>query len=220
MKTFRISLFKTCLSTHLAAQLQLPLLLMLLLLLALALPATAGPGAHGPNGEHLDGPAQAAAVASVPRLEAHTESFELVAELRRGQFTVVVDRYDSNEPVLGAKLDVETGAVKAQATFRPEQGDYVVNDPAFLKAISTPGEHSLVFTLLAGQDNDLLDGTFQMTAGAAKPSNDHGHGHGHGHTLEYALWAAAGLGALGLVGAWVLRRQRPGRTLSRQGAKS
>lgn len=42
-------------------------------------PAWASPGAHGPNGEHLDGPAAAAPAGSLPRLETFSEAFELVA---------------------------------------------------------------------------------------------------------------------------------------------
>ena len=122
-------------------------------LLALALPAVllcvhavsiAGPGAHGPNGEHLDGPTTVRAVAALPRVEAQTEAFELVAELRASELSILVDRYASNEPVLGARLDVESGAFKAVAAFRAEQGDYVATDAALLKALAAPGEHGLV----------------------------------------------------------------------------
>ena len=36
-----------------------------------------------------------------------------------------------------------------------------------LKALAAPGEHALVFTLVAGQDSDLLDGTLVSVGGAA-----------------------------------------------------
>ncbi|HKX95538.1 MAG TPA: hypothetical protein VJM48_12615, partial [Methylibium sp.] len=94
--------------------------------------ALAGPGAHGPNGEHLDGPATAILASTLPRLEAASESFELVAELRATELVIVVDRYETNEPVLGAKLEVESSGVQAVAAFRPEQGDYAVSDNALL----------------------------------------------------------------------------------------
>ena len=131
---------------------------MTLLLLANP-PALAGPGAHGPNGEHLDGPATLRATSALPRVEAKSEAFELVAELRATELIIVIDRFESNEPVLGAKLEVENGAFKAVAAYRAEQGDYVVTDAALLKSLAAPGEHGLVFTLLVGQDSDLLDGT-------------------------------------------------------------
>jgi hypothetical protein len=178
----------------------------------------AAPGAHGPNGEHLDGPTTMRVASSLPRVEAKSESFEMVAELRASELAIFVDRYESNEPVLGAKLEVESGPLKAVAAFRAEQGDYVVTDPAMLKALAAPGEHGLVFTLVAGTDSDLLDGTLvgpasRAAAAAAKDDHGHAHGgddHGHDHELERAAWIGAGIAALGLMGgiAWWRQRRR------------
>lgn len=195
-----------------------PVVALAALLMATNTSAIAAPGAHGPNGEHLDGPTTMRAASALPRVEAKSETFELVAELRAGELTIVVDRYESNEPVLGAKLEVESGALKAVAAFRAEQGDYAVTDAAMLKALAAPGEHGLVFTLVAGKDSDLLDGTLVSAAGrvvttAAK--NDHGHAHGsdvHGQGQEHgrAAWIGAGVAALGLIGgiAWWRQRHR------------
>ena len=188
-------------------------------LLVFAAHGIAAPGAHGPNGEHLDDRAAVRSASIAPRVEAHTEIFELVAELRKGEFAIVLDRYTTNEPVLGAKVEVEAGPAKASAEFRPEQGDYVVTDPAFIKALSSPGEHSLVFTILEGQDSDLLDATFRNTDGGSNRlrQHDHDHEHEHEHEFERALWGAAGLGALGLIGGVALWRQRQRRKTVRQG---
>lgn len=181
-------------------------------------PARAAPGAHGPNGEHLDGPTTMRAASSQPRVEAKSEAFELVAELHASELTILIDRYESNEPVLGARLEVESGPFKAVAAFRAEQGDYVVTDAAMLKALAAPGEHGLVFTLVAGKDSDLLDGTLigpasQAAAAAAQDDHGHAHGgddHGHDHELERAAWIGAGVAALGLFGgiAWWRQRRR------------
>lgn len=180
-------------------------------------PVLSAPGAHGPNGEHLDGPTTMRAASSLPRVEAKSEAFELVAELRASELAILVDRYESNEPVLGAKLEVESGSLKAVAAFRAEQGDYVVTDAAMLKALAAPGEHGLVFTLVAGKDSDLLDGTLvgmaARVAAAAKDDHGHAHGgddHGHDHELERAAWIGAGVAALGLIGgiAWWRQRRR------------
>ena len=175
--------------------------------------ALAAPGAHGPDGEHLDAPAAAMATSTLPRLETSTEAFELVALLRPSELVIVVDRYETNEPVLGAQLEVDSGTLKAQAAFRADQGDYVVTDGALLKALAQPGEHALVFTLLAGQDSDLLDGTLVTGGAGAAAQADHGHGHddhdhGHGHGLERAAWIAGGLVTLVLVGSLAWWRQR------------
>jgi hypothetical protein len=178
----------------------------------------AAPGAHGPNGEHLDSPTTMRAASALPRIEAKSEAFELVAEMRAGELVIVIDRYETNEPVLGAKLEVETGSLKAVAAFRAEQGDYVVTDAAMLKALGAAGEHGLLFTLVAGKDSDLLDGTLASAGGrgaTAVATSDHGHAlgsdaHGHSHELERAAWLGAGAAALGLIGGiawWRLRRR-------------
>lgn len=179
------------------------------LLMASTAPALAGPGAHGPNGEHLDGPTPTRLVSALPRVAAHTDAFELVAELRKDELVILVDRYASNEPVLGATLEVESGAHKAVAAFRAEQGDYAVTDTRMIAALAAPGEHGLVFTLLAGQDSDLLDGTL-VTARAAGAAAAAGHEHGHEHELQRNASIGAGLAALGLLGgfAWWRRRRR------------
>jgi hypothetical protein len=181
--------------------------------------AMAAPGAHGPNGEHLDGATTSRNGTALPRLEAKSEAFELVGTLHRGEFSVLVDRYESNEPILNAALEVESGGIKAKATFHADQGDYAVDDPKLLALLHSPGEHGLVFTLVAGKESDLLEGTLANAAGGAGTAkaagDDHGHAHGgdehgHDHELERAAWIGAGVAALGLIGgiAWWRQRRR------------
>ncbi|MEO7852057.1 MAG: hypothetical protein ABIR94_07350 [Rubrivivax sp.] len=186
-------------------------------------PAMAAPGAHGPGGEHLDAPVTGSAGSSRPRVEAQSEAFELVADLRPAEMVILVDRYATNEPVLGARLEVESGALKAAATYRAEQGDYVVTDAALLEVLARPGEHALVFTLVAGAEADLLDGTLLSRGkGVAASASGHGHGpgavdHGHEHGLERAAWIGGGVFALGLFSGtlWWRQRRREG-TRTRQ----
>jgi ABC-type nickel/cobalt efflux system permease component RcnA len=199
------------------------------LLLIATTSALAAPGAHGPNGEHLDAPSALRATSALPRVEAKSESFELVAELRASELAIFVDRFESNEPVVGAQLELESGSLKAVAAFRAEQGDYAVTDAAMLKALAAPGEHGLVFTLVAGKDSDLLDGTLVSggASGALAAINDHDHdhdhehGHAHGaddhdHELERTAWIVAGVAALGLIGGiawWRQSRRTAGKLL-------
>lgn len=203
--------FTRCPLARAATGLALAFALAVSLALALGLPAAvpaafAAPGAHGPNGEHLDERSTAAPGQPRPRLEAQSELFELVARLEAGALTILVDRYETNEPVLGAQLEVESGSLKASATFRPEPGDYAVTDAGLLAALSEPGEHALVFTVLAGDDTDLLDGTL-VTVAAQALADDHG----DDHELERALWIAGGTVGLALIGGIALRRMRPDR---------
>ena len=190
-----------------------------LLLLFIAPLAFSGPGAHGPNGEHLDSAPAVRAASALPRVDAATDAFELVAELRSGELSILIDRYETNEPVSNATLEVESGALKAVAAFRAEQGDYVVTDAALLKSLAAPGEHGVVFTLVAGKDSDLLEGTLVSGGGRVGTAEPKGHGHTHAsggavdeHGLQRAVWVGAGIAALGLVGAvawWRQRRRGP-----------
>lgn len=193
-----------------------------------SLNAMAGPGAHGPNGEHLDSPGTSAAadINSSPRLEAHSDLFELVATLHADQLSLLIHRFQTNEPVLRAEVELETGGVKAQARFHAEQADFVVNDAAFLKALSSPGPHALVITVRAGSDADLLDGTMAVgpqalavhahAAGAqAHPqaqADGPAHEADHGQALGVSRSGWAGLATLLLGAAAALvwwRRRRP-----------
>ena len=169
-------------------------------LLATAL-ASAGPGAHGPNGEHLDGQSNASgAVSTVPRVETFTESFELLGQLSGGELSIMIDRYETNEPVLNGLLEVQYKNLKAKATFHADLGDYAVDDPAFLAAISKPGTHALLFTLIAGEESDLLEGTLQVSAAA----DDHGHDH-----APWRRWLLAAVTVVVLIGAvFLVRRAR------------
>lgn len=170
--------------------------------------AVAAPGAHGPNGEHLDAPAGQSAGDARPRIEAFTESFELVGYLQDGELSVMIDRYDTNEPVLNGKLEIEFNGTKAAARFHADHGDYAVDDENFLKALAKPGKHALLFTLAAGEESDLVEGTLEV------PENGHAQAHdgkpGRGGapliwTIASALLAIAGA----VIAIGRLRRKTP-----------
>ena len=177
--------------------------------------ASASPGAHGPNGEHLDAAPKAGATSTNPRFEAKSESYELVGRLQGGELSMFINRFATNESVDGAKVEVEFGALKAAAPFHSDQGDYAVADESFLKALSKPGSHALVITLVDGNESDLLDGTIEVglptvTAGDAE------HGHGHSNELIYGGLALAGLLAAGGMG-WLLGRSGSTRKVATKG---
>ena len=192
----------------------LPLLLAAGLLVTSAI---LGPqaAAHGPDGAHDHPPTASRATAALPRFETASEAFELVAELRSAELVIVIDRYASNEPVLGASLELESGTLRAMAVFRPADGDYVVTDAAMLAALRAPGEHPLVITLIAGSDSDLLEGRLVTSA-------DHRLAHDHAHdrvqdTRERAVWFVAGAAVLLAAGLLAWRSRRRGRKLPAAG---
>lgn len=194
-------------------------LLSMLALLACSL-SIAGPGAHGPNGEHLDTPASAGAsgAPAVPRIEASTESFELLGHLHEAELSLVIDRFATNEPVLHGKVEAEVNGLKAVGQFHPDHGNYSIADPAFIKALRAPGEHPIVFTVLTEKDTDLLEGVLRV--GAAKVEahehahggHEHAHDDGHDHAHE-GIWLKSALvigGALLLAGFGWWQRRRAG----------
>lgn len=176
--------------------------------------ALAGPGAHGPGGEHLDGPSTGATASGTPRLEANSEMFELVGHLYAEELSLLIDRYETNAPVLHATVEVETGAIKAIAKFHADHGDYAVDDARLLAVLRRPGEHALVFTIVAGQDSDLLDATLVNRGSEAAPAGS------PGQVLRTGLWVLAVVMLTGLAGFYGWRRRRQGRSASNLGARS
>ncbi|HBH37583.1 MAG TPA: hypothetical protein DDX06_04280 [Curvibacter sp.] len=121
--------------------------------------------AHG--GEDHGDTAMAVSATGLPRVEAHSDLFELVGQLDGQGLSLLIDRYDSNAPVLGAKVTVESGGIEAAATFHADHGDYAVTDERLLTLLRQGQEHALVFTITAGDDSDLLDGTLRRPQAAA-----------------------------------------------------
>jgi hypothetical protein len=170
--------------------------------------AQAAPGAHGPGGEHLDGAVTTHGHQnSGPRIETFTELFELVGRLEKDELSVLVDRYQSNEPVLNGQLEVEFNGVKAKATFHKDNGDYSFDDANLLKLLSKPGAHALLFTLTVGNESDLLEGTLNVIEAAnsttsAKAASDHAHSR-----FEQIAWVAGGLVILASIAVLFVRRR-------------
>lgn len=126
--------------------------------IALVLPATAHPG------HDEEAPPVAAAL---PRTEAHSEMFEIVAVLGPGGvLTVWLDRWSDNTPVDGAvtlTLDGQEVAAERQGI-----GLFVARHPV----LGRPGSRDIVFTVSAGEEMDLLTATLDVpqppaVAGAA-----------------------------------------------------
>lgn len=157
--------------------------------------------AHGDE-PHGDAPHPvAAAQAGSPHFEAATDLFELVARLEGGALTVFINRFETNEPVLQAQVELETGPLKALAFYRGDLGSYEVRNPAFLKALGQPGTHPVVVTVTAGDEADLLEGRLQVAARHDVASS------APRLPVGTALAGVLGASALG-AGAIVVRRRR------------
>ena len=107
-------------------------------------------------------PLHAATPMPIPVVVAESDDFEIVGRLEEKSFIFFVDRNKTNAPVLAASLEVEQGGKTVLASFRPESGDYLIADAAFLAAYAKPGEYPLSFTLIAGEESDLLTAKFDV----------------------------------------------------------
>lgn len=154
--------------------------------------------AHGDE-PHGDAPHPVAAAAG-PRFEAATDLFEIVGRLEEGVLSLFIQRFETSEPLSKAQVELESGALKAVAAYQPAQGAYVVSDARFIEALSRPGHHPLVVTVLAGRDSDLLQATLDIAAPAAQASR--------GMPRLPVLAAAGALAALGAVGGALALRRR------------
>jgi len=130
-----------------------------------------------------------------PRLEAQSESYELLAVLENGKLTLYLDRFATNEPVSDARIEIESGAFKAVAQ---PGADGVYTAPG--EAFAQPGPYPLVFTIQAADGPDLLNGTLTVPQPAGQSA------HGHDWT-EWLVWIASGVVVV-FGAAWLLLRRR------------
>ena len=90
---------------------------------------------------------------TAPRAEAQSALFELVVVARGPSLEIHLDRFDTNEPIVGATLDVETPAGPVTATA---DGDVYRLDAPWAEQ---PGTYDLIATIASGSDIDFLTAT-------------------------------------------------------------
>lgn len=106
----------------------------------------------------------AAGTAQQTLLVAESELFEIVGRMAENGLVFHVDRSSDNRPVLAARLSVESEGHELVARFRPERGDYVIDDETWLKPLREQGEHAMTFTLLVDDESDLLAATLMVSS--------------------------------------------------------
>lgn len=109
------------------------------------------------EGHNHDAEPAAAEGQASPRVQAHSDLFELVGIVEKGQMTVYLDRYATNEPVTNARIEFESGASKGVAEAQAD-GTYLIR----FDALSRPGDLPFSFTVAAGSDSDLLAGELHI----------------------------------------------------------
>ena len=85
------------------------------------------------------------------RGEAVSDNFELVAVARGDALDIFIDRFETNEPVEGAQVEVETPAGPVKLEARPGQ-PYILAAPW----LAASEKIDLIFTVTAGEATDIL----------------------------------------------------------------
>jgi cobalt-zinc-cadmium efflux system membrane fusion protein len=121
--------------------------------------AIAAASAHEGHDHEEQQPASAGAL---PRGEAVSSAFEIVAVARGENLEIYLDRFATNEPVTGATLEVESpdGSIKAA---EGADGTYRVTAPWLAKS----GRTDLIFTVTAGGVTDILPLTIEIPSARA-----------------------------------------------------
>ncbi len=163
--------------------------------------------AHDGHDHNATAPAPIASIA--PRAEATSETHELVTVARDGVLSIYVDRFQTNEPVDGATIDVETPA--GPQTVGGKSGEpYRLDAPWSGKA----GSYDLIFTITTNGNIDILPLTLVIPRNDAVGKNGatpfaiaDGIRQQFGHDISGILVALFGGFAAG-IGAMLLLRRR------------
>ncbi|MBC7637672.1 MAG: efflux RND transporter periplasmic adaptor subunit [Acetobacteraceae bacterium] len=95
---------------------------------------------------------------SLPRAEAASDDFEVVAVLADRQLTIYLDRFATNETIAAATIAVSAaGGDPVYAEAQPD-GSFVLR----AKWLNNPGKHDLSFTVIAEDTTDLLAATLDI----------------------------------------------------------
>lgn len=137
-----------------------------------------------------------------PRVASHSDLFELVGIVEKDEMTLYLDRHASNEPVVGAKIEVEAGAAKGLAAAQAD-GTYRFKHPL----LAQPGTLAVSFTVIAGQESDLLAGDLKIE----DPHAGHAHDDDARPWLRWLGYAGAGLALLTISSMAARRSRRPAR---------
>ncbi len=167
-----------------------------------AITSLTGPAHAGEGHDHGDAAPAAAAGVGSPRIASHSDLFEVVGIVDKGEMTLYLDRHASNEPVIGAKIEVEAGAAKGIATAQAD-GTY-----RFKHALlAQPGTLAVSFTVVAGQETDLLAGDLKIE----DPHASHTHDEPARPWLRWLGYAGAILALVTISSMAVRRMRRPAR---------
>lgn len=93
-------------------------------------------------------------------LELTSESFEVLIEAQGDHLDIWLDRYDTNEPVRGAALELTLGEGPGIAAIETQPGQYTVD----IKPLAADSVTPVTLTVSVGDEVDLLGGTLELPA--------------------------------------------------------
>ena len=174
---------------------------------------TGGVAAH--EGHDHGAPPPPVSTTIAPRVEAASTVFEAVVIARGAELQVFIDTFDTNAPVAGAAVEMDTpsGVIIGTET---EPGIYAFSAPW----VATPGSYDLAITVIADAGFDVLVGSLtipapppaavvEVNAAAAIGASVLGDLRARLETRDLTLAAAAAIGLLvGVFGMLLLRRNR------------
>jgi len=180
----------------------------LLGLLAFGLLGSSLATAHGGEDHGDEGKSPAPATGVAPRASAQSDDFELVAVLSAGppqgpRLSIMVDRFKTNEPLVGAKLEVDAGG--QSVPIKEERPGLYVAQLAAQSSVAPGAKLPLTISVDAGDTSDLLTTALEIPA-----SSTDGIEHRHSRS-EFAVWLAGAALALAAVILLFVRRRRQGK---------
>ncbi|KZN40873.1 hypothetical protein [Pseudoalteromonas luteoviolacea] len=153
----------------------------------------ASPGAHGPNGEHLDTHNKAQGSAN-PKFEGFTEAYELVGELLDNQLIIYLHDFKSNVPVSNASIELDLDGQVTHAKFSEQLSAYSLSEQGILDKLQQPGIHEIILIITTKKSGDLLVVNLNNGSSLANEQShrDEEHAHFPWHVLVIGLAVFAG----------------------------
>lgn len=127
-----------------------------------ALALLAATGISTAHEKHTEETPQAP-ITNTPRIESVGSEIELVATAEAHTLTIYLDRLATNAPVEGAEIEVSGEGKEPVKAKMIAPGTYVIE----AGWVDIAGTHPLLFTIIAGETAELLNGTLMI------PEHDH-----------------------------------------------
>lgn len=155
--------------------------------LALPFAAVAGPGHSHDEPAPTQGTGPAA-----PKIQAHSEVFEVVGILEGKTLSIFLDDYATNAPIERAKIEIE--AVRGEPAAKTIKTTLELSEDGVFKwtdsAFAEPGVWAVSFTISAANQVDLLAGELDVHLPQAGSESAHGSDHGWAaHLLPWLIGA-------------------------------